>query len=90
MVIDGDALVTTSPDADLFGAVPGGRWRPGPGHQDETITTTCIDAGFDEIRLSQIGDDEQGFFDSSTSELASRLDADVRPEKPLTAIDGGR
>ena len=32
-----------------------------------------VDAGFDEIHLGQVGDDQRGFFDFWTKELQPRL-----------------
>ena len=45
---------------------------PDPDRHAETIQK-YVDAGFDEIHISQVGDDQQGFFDFFTSELSSRL-----------------
>ncbi len=45
---------------------------PDPDRHAETIKK-YIDAGFDEIHVGQIGDDQQGFFDFWVEELAPRL-----------------
>lgn len=45
---------------------------PDPDRHAEAIKQ-FIDAGFDEVHLGQIGDDQQGFFDFFGSQLSSRL-----------------
>lgn len=45
---------------------------PDPDRHVETIKK-YLDAGFDEIHIGQVGEDQQGFFDFFTSELSSRL-----------------
>ena len=45
---------------------------PDPDRHMETITK-YLDAGFDEIHIGQVGEDQQGFFDFFTNELSPRL-----------------
>ena len=45
---------------------------PDPDRHLETIKK-YVDAGFDEIHIGQVGEDQQGFFDFFTNELSSRL-----------------
>ena len=63
-----EAAELVTPDA-LAEKIPCG---PDPDHHAAAIKQ-YVDAGFDEIHIGQIGDDQEGFFKFFTDELAPRL-----------------